>query len=147
MFDFCQAVIKYHLRLSCSVAQSMKCIYIFFRIHGQLDPITWVCQGKLFWQLINKVLFLDWLLNSLVTSLFNVHLQCSSYEVICICKRKVCFKIVFKFPMQFLKCWPFLRLCVPTLPHDVVELWWTVRWLRESIVLTQHLDYLSTCHA
>lgn len=135
-----------HLKLSCRVTQWIKCTYYFFLMHGQIDPIAWICQDKLILQLVDKVVFLDWLLNFITTSLFDALFYCSSYEVICIWIRRFCVKVVLKFPVQCLKCWPFLRFCIPALQHDVIEMQWTIRWLRESIVLTQHLDYLSTCH-
>lgn len=149
MFDFFSGSEKMagHLRLSCSVVQSIKCASNFFYNTWPNWPFTWVCQDKLILQLVNKVVFLDWLLNFISTSLFDSLLYCSSYKAICIWIWRVCFKIVLEFPIQFLKRWPFLRLCIPALQHDVVEWQWTVRWLRESIIVKQPLDYLSTCHS
>lgn len=127
-----------HLIMSWNVAQSIQCTHNFLKIHGQIDPIicSWL-KRLYFW--------MDYW-----TSLYFIN-QCSSLlfilQVICIWIGRVCFKIVLKLPMQCLKCWPFLWLCIPALQHDVIELQWTIRWLRESIVLTQHLNYLSTCHA
>lgn len=136
----------FHLRLSFSIAQLVKCTFnLFYIIWPNLPyPLEYVKRNS-FLQLVNMIVLLNWLLGLIAASLFV-----SSSSVFIIESylypnmKNLLQELILKFPVQCLKCRPVFRLCIPALQHDIVELQWTVRWLRESIVLTQHLDYLST---